>query len=70
MYSYPFVIKILSSSNVTNGSMVLGDFKVGVATSLGAYYRGNISNFKIYNRALTAAEVQQNFNALRGRFGI
>lgn len=26
--------------------------------------------FKVYNRALTASEVKQNFNALRGRFGI
>jgi hypothetical protein len=25
---------------------------------------------KIYNRVLTAAEVQQNFNAQRGRYGI
>jgi hypothetical protein len=31
---------------------------------------GNISNTLIYNRALTAAEVAQNFNALRGRYGI
>ena len=31
---------------------------------------GNIYNIKAYNRALTAAEVAQNFNALRGRFGI
>lgn len=31
---------------------------------------GNISNVKIYSKALTAAEVSQNFNALRGRFGI
>ena len=31
---------------------------------------GNIANTQIYNRALPAAEVQQNFNALRGRFGI
>ena len=28
------------------------------------------SNISIYNRALTAAEVQQNFNATRSRFGI
>ena len=28
------------------------------------------SQVSIYNKALTAAEVQQNFNALRGRFGI
>ena len=33
-------------------------------------WNGNISNFTIYNRALTAAEIQQNFNATRSRFGI
>jgi len=31
---------------------------------------GRLSGLKIYNRALTANEVSQNFNALRGRFGI
>jgi len=31
---------------------------------------GRISNTQIYNRALTASEVQQNFNATRSRFGI
>ena len=35
-------------------------------TNINAY----IPSFKHYNRALTAAEVQQNFNALRSRFGI
>jgi hypothetical protein len=30
----------------------------------------NCASFKIYNRALTAAEITQNFNATRGRFGI
>jgi hypothetical protein len=34
------------------------------------YLNGNISQVSIYNRALSAAEVQQNFNAMRGRFGI
>jgi len=38
--------------------------------STSTHMRGYISNFKIYNRALTAAEIQQNFNALRRRFGI
>jgi len=32
--------------------------------------QGNISNVTLYNRALTAAEIQQNYNALRGRFGV
>jgi len=33
-------------------------------------FLGNIAQVKIYNRALTANEVKQNFNATRGRFGI
>ena len=33
-------------------------------------FNGNISSARMYNRALSAAEIQQNFNALRGRFGI
>jgi hypothetical protein len=36
----------------------------------GDYFNGNISVVHIYNRALSATEVSQNFNALRGRFGI
>ena len=34
------------------------------------YFSGTGSNYKIYNRALTAAEVRQNYNALKGRFSI
>ena len=34
----------------------------------GYYFTGNIAQASIYNRALTAAEISQNFNALRGRF--
>jgi len=30
----------------------------------------NLASFRVYNRALSAAEIAQNFNALRGRFGI
>jgi hypothetical protein len=33
-------------------------------------FQGNIANLKMYSRALTASEINQNFNALRGRFGI
>lgn len=34
------------------------------------FFTGNISTFKIYNKFLSASEIQQNFNALRGRYGI
>jgi hypothetical protein len=36
----------------------------------GQCFNGRIHQVAIYNRGLTAAEVQQNFNALRGRYGI
>ena len=34
------------------------------------YLQGDIATVQIYNRALTAQEVQQNFNATRSRFSI
>jgi hypothetical protein len=33
-------------------------------------WKGNCSNIQVYNRALSAAEILQNFYALRGRFGL
>ncbi len=33
-------------------------------------YTGKLANFKVYNKALTAEEILQNFNAFRERFGI
>ena len=38
--------------------------------SAGQCFNGRISQASIYNRALSAAEVTQNFNATRGRFNI
>jgi hypothetical protein len=38
--------------------------------NLYSYYNGRIGNFLIYNRALSAAEVSQNYNAQKGRFGL
>ena len=31
---------------------------------------GDISNVKIYNKSLSAAEILQNYNALKNRFGL
>ena len=33
-------------------------------------FTGNIAHVRIYNRALSAAEVLQNYNATKGRFGL
>ena len=40
------------------------------ATSFQGYLNGKVSQASVYNRALTASEVLQNYNATRGRYGI
>lgn len=64
------------NSNATAGALSTntGGMSVGVyggyAGSRGYYYNGNLASVKVYNRVLTPSEIIQNFNALRGRFGI
>jgi hypothetical protein len=36
----------------------------------GQYFLGSLGSVKFYDRSLSAAEVAQNFNALRGRYGV
>jgi hypothetical protein len=45
-------------------------FVFGNTLQLQGSVNGNITTVNLYSRALNALEVQQNFNALRGRFGI
>jgi hypothetical protein len=45
--------------------------RMGRYGSSGTYYaNGDIPVAKIYNRALTEAEIKQNFNAAKGRYGL
>ena len=56
-----------SSANLSDN----GTLRIGCSRSGGNNFDGKISNVKLYKgKALTAAEVKQNFNALRGRYGI
>lgn len=49
---------------------------VGTGCNLGCYstegnlLNGRLAQVSLYNRSITASEVSQNFNALRGRFGL
>ena len=36
----------------------------------GWMFNGSIYNFMVHSKALTTSEVQQNYNALKGRFGL
>jgi hypothetical protein len=38
--------------------------------AISSYFSGNISQVQIYNRALSASEVQQNYNAQKSRFNL
>ena len=42
----------------------------GEVSGAPSYTSISVASFKIYNRALTPAEIQQNYNAIKGRFGI
>ena len=69
---------LLSTNAGTSGSIsytgIPQNIKIGNINGSGAqagrWFFGTIYSAKVYNRALTAAEVQQNFNATRSRYGI
>ena len=70
------VLQSTLSTGITS-PVSLYDGKITVGTDYnnigsGSYnkYLGNVYTASIYNRALTDAEVMQNFNAHRGRYGI
>ena len=70
---YAYINGVLVASNavayapsaVTGGNLIIGALSAGSETFI-----GTIAAVKMYNRALSADEVKQNFNALRGRYGI
>jgi hypothetical protein len=62
-----FVNGIQNLSTTATSSIPLNILKIG--SIVNAYYcLGNISQVSMYNRALTAQEILQNFNAMKGRY--
>ena len=57
-------------NTVSHTSTVLDDIKLAFDDATLRYFTGNIAIAQLYNRALSAEEIQQNFNALRGRYGL
>ena len=59
----------------SDGTPTQNNIRIGTATGDASgtftwFSDITFSNLKMYKKALTAEEIQQNFNALRGRFGI
>lgn len=64
----------VNTTSVTNStshpSTTIDDLKIGKDEFSTRRFNGNIANVMLYNRALSATEVLQNFNATRNRFGV
>jgi len=61
-------IMTASGQSATIGST--SNFRIGSNTSNGELFKGNIYACHVYNTALSDANIAQNYNALRGRFGL
>jgi len=58
--------------NFHNGGMGRGSngFGLGTYNAGGAPYKGSFSQFRVYNRALTAQQVKDNYNVNKTRYGL
>jgi hypothetical protein len=62
---------LLSQSSAGSSAGFPAGVWIGNGSLLGnSFWKGNIAQTSIYNRALTPQEILQNFNATRGRYGI
>ena len=62
-------------AQTSNGSSAFqnppGNYAIGAFGAAGGFYfPGYFSSHKLYNRVLSATEIQQNYNATKGRFGL
>jgi hypothetical protein len=62
------ILKKTGASTSTIGSV--SNFRMGTNTNGGEVYNGKIAQASIYNKALSASEVLQNYNATKGRFAL
>jgi hypothetical protein len=59
-----------ATNTVSHGSSLLNDIKLAQDDAGGRFFNGNIAISQLYNTALSAAEVSQNFEADKARFGL
>ena len=56
------------SSQASTPPSVTGNIRIGKAGNY--YWNGSVSSLKLYDRALSAEEIKQNYKATKGRFGL
>ena len=68
-----YVNGVLTASNASAFAPTApagGNLIIGAISASSETFNGTIATAQLYNRALSAAEILQNFNALRGRYGV
>jgi len=71
MYSYSSTSKSIVTTNAAVNSVNNATLYVGSdALNAGRYFNGRIGYSMIYNRALSTQEINQNYNALKNRYGL
>jgi hypothetical protein len=78
-HSSPFTKQMYLNGTLMSGTQIqsqsqysgTGVLRIGATySSGGSYANGTFTNVKIYNRILTNSEVSQNYNTIKGRYGL
>jgi hypothetical protein len=69
---YKAYLDSVFTGSLNSGTQTLStnDFHIGGRPDTSQFFDGKISSVSVYNRALSASEIAQNYNALKGRFGL
>jgi hypothetical protein len=64
------VSQTFSPVNLKSSVTLNQDYRIGANQFNSEFFNGYIAQVQIYNRTLSATEIQQNYNATKGRFGL
>ena len=67
---YVNALPVYIINNYTYGNGTPSVLSIGADSDSEEAFQGNISQVSIYNKALSPKEIQQNFNAARGRYNL
>jgi hypothetical protein len=66
-----YINSVFSNSSNMSLNTLGGPLTLGKGTYNGYdHFAGKVSNIQIYDRVLTTAEILQNYNATKGRYGL
>jgi hypothetical protein len=65
-----FINNVADGNFANYGAITAGNITLAATNTIQRVLSCDIAIFSIYNRALTATEIAQNYNALKGRYGL